>query len=65
MGFFSLAHGFLVVELTFLFAGIKVSGSRRGPLESEAITIVDNAAWKIITTISSEQGNMSLKVVDA
>lgn len=27
MGFVSLARGFLVVELTFLFAGIKVSGS--------------------------------------
>lgn len=27
MGFVSLARGFLIVELTFLFAGIKVSGS--------------------------------------
>lgn len=27
MGFVSLACGFLIVEFTFLFAGIKVSGS--------------------------------------
>lgn len=64
MGFVSLARGFLVVELTFLLVGIKVSGSWCGPLELEAITIVGNAAWKIIIIISSKKGDRSLKVVD-
>lgn len=64
MGFVSLARGFFVVELTFLLVGIKVSGSWCGPLELEAITIVGNAAWKIIIIISSKRGDISLKVVD-
>ena len=64
MDFVSLACGFLVVELTFLFAGIKVGGSCCGPLDLKAITIVGTAAWKIIIIISSKSGESSLKVVD-
>lgn len=64
MGFVSLARGFFVVELTFLLVGIKVSGSWCGPLELEAVTIVGNAAWKIIIIISSKRGDISLKVAD-
>ena len=64
MGFVSSARGFLVVELTFLLAGIKVSGSWCGPPELEAITIVGKAAWKIIIIMNSKRGYSSLKVVD-